>query len=60
MIKKDFIKKMILEKPEKLELVMTGRGFPNEIITLADYANDIKSIAHPYNKGIKARKGIEY
>jgi len=57
---KGFVKELVIGKPEKLELVLTGRGFPHEILMLADYANDIKSIAHPYNKGINARKGIEY
>lgn len=60
MLAKEFVKKLISSKPEKLELVLTGRGFPYDVLALADYANDIKSIAHPFNKGVNARKGIEY
>lgn len=59
-LKKEFVKELISGKPEKLELVLTGRGFPEDVLKMADYANDIKSIAHPYNKGVNARKGIEY
>ena len=50
---------MIKGKPKTLELVLTGRGFPLEIIELADYVSEIKNVRHPYEKGIAARKGIE-
>ena len=56
---KDLIK-MIKSRPEKTELVMTGRGFSEEIIKLADYVTEMKMIKHPFNNGVKARKGIEY
>jgi cob(I)alamin adenosyltransferase len=51
---------MIKTKPEHLELVLTGRQPPEELVELADYVSEIKAIKHPYDKGIKARKGIEY
>lgn len=35
---KDFVKKLVTGKPESLELVMTGRGFPSDVLALADYA----------------------
>ena len=52
--------KLIREKPEKLELVLTGRYAPSKIIKVADYVSEILEIKHVYQKGIKARKGIEY
>jgi cob(I)alamin adenosyltransferase len=52
----DFIK----NKPEHLEIVLTGRGAPEELIELADYVSEIKNVKHPAEKGIKARKGIEF
>jgi cob(I)alamin adenosyltransferase len=52
----DFINK----KPKKLELIFTGRNFPKSILKKADYISDIQSVKHPFEKGIKARKGIEY
>ena len=42
------------------EIILTGRN-PAEIFTdNADYISEIKAIRHPYNKGISARKGIEF
>lgn len=45
---------------EKTELIMTGRTAPDEILEAADYATEYIQIKHPYYKGVKARKGIEY
>src|SRR3989338_7424946 len=44
----------------KVELVFTGRDAPKELIKIADYVNIIQGIKHPWQKGIVARKGIEY
>jgi len=52
--------KFVNNKPEKLELVLTGRGATNRIIELADYVSDIQHIKHPYDKGISSRSGIEF
>ncbi len=46
-------------KPETLEVVMTGRGPAEELVELADYVSYIKKIKHPYDRGIQARPGIE-
>jgi len=51
---------LIREKPGKVELVLTGRGAPDEIIKAADLVTEMREIKHPFNAGIKARKGIEY
>ncbi|HHE36336.1 MAG TPA: cob(I)yrinic acid a,c-diamide adenosyltransferase [Candidatus Woesearchaeota archaeon] len=56
----DELKRFIKLRPENTELVMTGRGFPEEIIKLADYVTEMKMIKHPFLKGIRARKGVEY
>ena len=50
----------INEKPENLELVLTGRGASAELLKLAHYVSEINCIAHPYNNGIKSRKGVEF
>jgi len=47
-------------KPQHLEVVMTGRNAPQELIDFSDYVSEIKEIKHPYQKGIHSRKGIEY
>lgn len=38
----------------------TGKGKTTAAIRLADYVSDINCIAHPYNKGVESRKGIEF
>jgi len=41
------------------EIVLTGREPKPELLDMADYISEIRKIRHPYDKGIKARKGIE-
>lgn len=47
-------------KPPALELVLTGRDAPAELIALADYVSDIRCVRHPYDNGVSARRGIEF
>lgn len=47
------------KKPQDLEVIMTGNTPGQELIELADYVSEIKKIKHPYDKGKKARLGIE-
>lgn len=47
-------------KPRHVELVLTGRNAPNEIVEIADLVTEMIEVKHPFNKGFKARKGIEY
>ncbi|MBR0277472.1 MAG: cob(I)yrinic acid a,c-diamide adenosyltransferase [Clostridia bacterium] len=47
-------------KPDKLEVVMTGRNPSKDLILIADYVTEMKKVKHPYDKGIKARYGIEF
>lgn len=52
--------KLIRSKPSGLELVLTGRNAPQEIVEAADLVTEMKEVKHPFNKGTEARKGIEY
>lgn len=47
-------------KPASVELIMTGRYAPAQVIERADLVTEMKAIKHPYNKGVTSRKGIEY
>ena len=49
-----------LKNHNNTEVVMTGRNAPDYLIDLADYVSEINPVKHPYKRGIKARKGIEY
>ena len=46
-------------KPEASEIILTGRGATEKITSMADYVTFMKNVKHPYDKGIRARKGIE-
>ena len=56
----DDIRQLINKKHPAVELILTGRGAGNELIELADLVTEMKKIKHTYDKGITARKGIEY
>ena len=49
-----------LKNHNNTEVVMTGRNAPDYLVDLADYVSEINPVKHPYKRGIKARKGIEY
>lgn len=51
---------VIKQKPARLELVLTGRDMPKEIIEAADLVTEMKMVKHPYQKGLSAREGIEF
>ena len=47
-------------KNNDVEFVFTGRSASAELINFADYVTDMTLVKHPFQKGIKAREGIEY
>ena len=52
--------KLVRAKPKNVELVLTGRNAPKEIVEVADLVTEMREVKHPYAKGVKPRKGIEY
>jgi len=55
---KEFLE-FLKNKPKNLEIVITGRNVPEEILEIADLVTEMKKIKHYYDKGVKSRKGIE-
>ena len=51
---------LIRRKPANVELVLTGRGAPKQVLELADLVTKMVEVKHPYHKGVLARRGIEY
>jgi len=47
-------------KPKNLEVVVTGRDAHPKLIKIADLVTDMRKKKHPFDKGLIARKGIEY
>lgn len=52
--------KILKNKTGNMEIVITGRGAPPQLMEIADIISEIKAVKHPYEKGIKYRKGIEF
>lgn len=59
-IKTEDVIKLIKEKTPCVELILTGRYADPGVIELADLVTEMKKIKHPYDKGVKARKGFDF
>lgn len=51
---------LIAERPQKTTLVLTGNYADEKVIEVADLVTEMREIKHPYQKGIKAKKGIDF
>lgn len=47
------------QKPEHLEVILTGQDPGEELLLCADYVSELKKIRHPFDRGLGARDGIE-
>ena len=52
--------RLVGEKPPSLHLVLTGRDAAAELVEAADLVTEMRLVKHPFQKGIKAQKGIEF
>jgi cob(I)alamin adenosyltransferase len=60
LLDEDEVITFLKQKPESLHIIITGRDASDKLIALADLVTEMKEIKHPYQKGIKAMKGIEF
>lgn len=60
LISEEDIQKILDAKPYNTELVMTGRGASQWLMDKADYVTEMRMVKHPFEKKVKARKGIEF
>ncbi len=51
---------LLKNKPSEMEIILTGRYAPSELLVIADLVTEMKEIKHYFNNGIEARKGIEF
>ncbi|MDE3031357.1 MAG: cob(I)yrinic acid a,c-diamide adenosyltransferase, partial [Acidobacteriota bacterium] len=51
---------VIRSRPEKTNIIITGRDAPRGIVEIADTVTEMRPIKHAYDQGIRAMKGIEY
>ena len=50
---------LLQERPETLEVVLTGRNPSQALLDMADYVTEMRKVKHPFARGIPARMGIE-
>ena len=60
MIKVSDVKETLLNKPDGLEIVLTGRRAHPELVAMAHLVTEMKPIKHYFDIGVMARQGIEY
>ena len=60
LVELDEVIKLITDKPKNVELILTGRKADTKLVQLADVVTEMLKIKHPYDKGVMARKGIDY
>lgn len=60
MVDQELLKQIVLHRPAEQECVLTAHKAPQWMMEAADYVTEMKNHRHPYQKGIAARKGIEF
>ena len=60
LVELDEVVGMVQDKPEEVELILTGRQADAKLVDMADLVTECVKIKHPYDKGIMARPGIDY
>ncbi len=60
MVEEAAVVRFLEQKPEHLEVVLTGRNPSKGLVELADYVSEIQAVKHPFTEGVMARAGIEY
>ena len=56
----DALVDLVLERPENVELVVTGRGASDTLTAVADLVTEMREVKHYYEEGVLARRGIEF
>ncbi|HED01094.1 MAG TPA: cob(I)yrinic acid a,c-diamide adenosyltransferase [Proteobacteria bacterium] len=59
LVPEEWLISLMESKPQTMELVLTGRNASPRIIAHADLVTEMRAVKHYFNKGVKARKGIE-
>jgi cob(I)alamin adenosyltransferase len=59
LLQTDAVLEFLKGRPEGVEVILTGRGAPPELLALADLVTEMRELKHPYRAGVGAREGIE-
>ncbi len=60
LVELDEVLGLIDDKPQNVELILTGRRADSKLVQSADLVTEMLKIKHPYDEGVVAREGIEY
>ena len=56
----DSVETALRERPERTNVILTGRDAPQSLIAIADTVTEMTKVKHAYDKGVMARRGIDY
>ena len=56
----DEVIELVNDKPQNVELILTGRYAEPKLVQMADLVTEMLMVKHPYSKGVKAHRGIDY
>lgn len=59
-LKLEEVIKFLKNRRQATDVVMTGRNAPKELVEISDTVSEINSIKHPFDKGLVAKKGIDF
>jgi cob(I)alamin adenosyltransferase len=59
-IELDEVLGVLRDRPQKVNVICTGRDAPAELIELADTVTEMRQVKHAYDDGIRAKRGIDY
>lgn len=51
---------VLRDRPRKVNVILTGRDAPQELLDIADTVTEMRKVKHAYDSGIMARRGIDY
>ncbi|MGM0689087.1 MAG: cob(I)yrinic acid a,c-diamide adenosyltransferase [Bacillota bacterium] len=60
LIAEEEVLKLLKKKPDRVSVILTGRGASAELVKIADMVSEVLAIKHHYDKGAESCKGIEY
>ena len=60
LVRVEAVLEALRQKPEGVHVILTGRNAPAALVELADLVTEMREVKHPYQKGLKGQRGIEY
>jgi cob(I)alamin adenosyltransferase len=54
------VAQVLRERPERVNVIATGRDAPPELIEVADTVTEMTKVRHAYDKGVRAKRGIDF